>query len=668
MYKDLNNGTFNKYSVKMEYRRKIVLAAFLSTFLLISLLSSLPSSRAQQPAWLPVPREQAVIIETDVDPAVFDKANPFIPGGTQWGSGWHQNVVEWDWYINYITGEYILWRISGWEYRDNFRTFILKIRDGVKWNDGVQYTADDVVFSFNLAKEARAGHPLITQVESVRAIDKLTVEIKLKEPNPRYHHVFRMWGPLGEFIRPKHVWEGKDWKTFNNWPPVETGPYKLWKVFPDLKMYVWERVEDYWGKTVHGKFPGPKYVVWRRAPPADVDLADFLRGDVDSPIPFLFTVDMIRTAKGAGVPMVEAPFPDPVPFGIQFNLARYPLSLREVRWAIAYLTNKEKVANLYPLALEGKPAYYMHADWGALKKYEYKDLYEKYKIEYNPAKAEELLKGLGFTKGPDGIWVTPNGTRLSFTITTWGPPSVENLIANVLADELNRFGIEAAVITPSFATREEMRRTGNFWIDVEVSHLAHGMWISGDIFEGAERHHSKVRGAECGKQFCSPRLDEIVDTLRTRDPGDPANEALYREIVEMFLRELPYLPVVEKVFHPIFSTRYWTGWPTKDNMYIIPYNWWPQLIFILFELKPAPPPPPPPGPQTVTQILTTEVRTTVVRGETVVQTIARTIEQVVTREVPVEVVPGWVLPAVAAGIVIGIAGIAAGLLVRRRTK
>ncbi|MEM4289248.1 MAG: ABC transporter substrate-binding protein, partial [Nitrososphaerota archaeon] len=209
---------------------KIASAALLSAFLVISLLSSLPVGRAQQPAWLPVPRDQAVIVETDVDPAVFDKANPFIPGGTQWGSGWHQNVVEWDWYINYITGEYILWRISGWEYRDNFRTFILKIRDGVKWNDGVQYTADDIVFSVNLQKQYFTSSFISLNVESARAIDKLTVEIRLKDPNPRFHHVFRMWGPNGEWVRPKHVWEGKDPLTFANWPPVETGPYKLWKV------------------------------------------------------------------------------------------------------------------------------------------------------------------------------------------------------------------------------------------------------------------------------------------------------------------------------------------------------------------------------------------------------------------------------------------------------
>jgi len=656
----------------MKIQQQVYATLLLLVFGLSSTLFVLSGAEAQQPAWLPVPREQAVIVETDVDPAVFDKANPFIPGGTQWGSGWHQNVVEWDWYINYVTGEYILWRISGWEYKDNFRTFILRIRDGVKWNDGVQYTAEDVVFSVELQKQYFPTRYVALNVESARAIDKLTVELRLKEPNPRFHHVFRMWGPNGEWVRPKHIWEGKDPLTFANWPPVETGPYKLWKVFPDLKMYVWERVEDYWGKQVHGVFPGPKYVVWRRAPPADIDLADFLRGDVDSPIPFLFTVDMIKTAKAAGVPMVDAPFPDPVPFGIQFNMARYPLSLREVRWAIAYLTNKEKVASLYPVAEQGIPAKYMHADWGALKKYEYADIYEKYKfmVEYNPAKAEELLKGLGFEKGPDGVWVTPNGTRLSFTILAWGPPSVENLIANVLADELNRFGIEAAVITPSFATREEMRRVGNFWIDVEVSHLPHGMWLSGDIFEGAIRHHSTIRGEECGKQFCSPRLDQIVDTLKVRDPDDPNNEPLYREIVEMFLRELPYLPVVEKIFQPVFSTKYWVGWPTTENMYIIPYNWWPQLIFILFNLKPAPPPPPPPPPQEVTrivtQLVTREVVTTVVAGQTIVQTVERKME--VTREVPVEVVPQWVFGVVAAAIIIAVAGVAAGIILRRRPK
>ena len=65
----------------------------------------------------PVPREQAVVVETDAPFSMLNKANPLFTSGdgVQWGSGWHNVANEWDWYDNYATGERILWRTTGWE-------------------------------------------------------------------------------------------------------------------------------------------------------------------------------------------------------------------------------------------------------------------------------------------------------------------------------------------------------------------------------------------------------------------------------------------------------------------------------------------------------------------------------------------------------------------------
>ncbi len=32
---------------------------------------------------------------------------------------------------------------------------------------------------------------------------------------------------------------------------------------------------------------------------------------------------------------------------------------------------------------------------------------------------------------------------------------------------------------------------------------------------------------------------------------------------------------------------YWTNWPTTGNWYQVPYQWWPSMIFIMFEIKPV---------------------------------------------------------------------------------
>ena len=543
---------------------------------------------------LPVPRNETVVFETDVTPTVFDSANPFIPHGTQWGSGWHQIANEWDWYINYVTGEIIYWRITGWEYKDNYTKFILHIRPGVKWNDGVPYTAEDYIFSVELQKKIRPDGPIATKVKSVRAIDKYTVEFTLNAPDPRFHHYFRMWGPAGPWIVAKHVWEGKDPNKFKNWPPTETGPYKIWKVFPELKMFVWVRDEDYWAKDVLGKFPGPKYVIYRRAPPSDIDLADFVHGMVDGPIPFLFTWDMVKSAKALVPFVVEAPFDDPNPIYITVNTIKYPLSLPKVRWAISYLINREKLARIYPFSGNCLPCKYLHPQrWGVFKEYAYPDLYAKYKFEYNPEKAVEIFKSLGFKKGSDGIWVTPNGTRLSWTILAIPPPYPTTTVLEDLANEMKKIGIDAHVEYVSRAVIREKENRGEYDI-TEGPAIFDPAWIAGDLYFSLEFRHSRHLTPP-GKEYPSynpgrwsnPELDEIVDKAATMSPEDPRLKPLYKRAIEILLEELPYIPAVEKTFHQIYSSKYWTGWPSKDNMYTIPFLWWPTTIFILFNLKPV---------------------------------------------------------------------------------
>jgi len=599
-------------------KKQFISLIMTSILLMLSLLSFpvLPQRAYASSQQLPVPREQAVIMETDTSYTVLDSCNPFIPMGTQWGSGWHQVANEWDWYINYATGEVIYWRITGWEYKDDYKTFIMHIRKGVTWNDGVPYTAQDVVFTLNMLKEYKElfGHAFVEEwVESVEAPDNYTVVIHLKKPNPRFHHSFRMWGGSQGQIVAKHIWEGKDPTTFKNFPPVETGPYKLYGVYPELNMFVWERREDYWAKDL-GYFPAPKYVIWRYAPPPDIDLADFVKGMVDAPLPHLFSWDMIKSAMALTPNVTIAPFLDPCPLGIStFNLEKYPLNIREVRWAIALCLNKEKLSELYPMAERAdiSPYPWPIPKYGSFDKYV--PMAEKalerikeelgFTYEYNPEKAAKILDDLNFIdRDKDGIRETPNGTKLSFELMS-RPQTVvqEYYIAADLAEELKKIGIDASVRTVDPAMWHEFGALGQY--DIAIGSLCTGAWLPGDIIYMLDNFHSKwyvpigtraigggVHGAN--PRYQNPELDAIVDQLWTIGPDDPKADELYEQGIYIIMKDMLSAPAVEKMFVQTFSTAYWTGWPSEDNMYHVPYIWWPEIIFVLFQIKPVAAPPP----------------------------------------------------------------------------
>ncbi len=81
------------------------------------------------------------------------------------------------------------------------------MRKGVTWNDGVPYTAQDIVYTFNLwlKDPSLSGADSATNVASVSATDDYTVIFKFKAPDYRFHQKLRMWG--GGSIVAKHIYE-----------------------------------------------------------------------------------------------------------------------------------------------------------------------------------------------------------------------------------------------------------------------------------------------------------------------------------------------------------------------------------------------------------------------------------------------------------------------------
>jgi peptide/nickel transport system substrate-binding protein len=131
-------------------------------------------------------------------------------------------------------------------------TYTIKLRKGVKFHNGKEMTSDDVLASIiRWSKRSTYGKALFTQVTDVKAVDKSTIEFKLKE---RSAIVVISLAIPNNFaaIYPKEIAE--------KFPPdqritewVGTGPFKLteWKPDQYIRMV---RFDDY--KPLSGKQSG----------------------------------------------------------------------------------------------------------------------------------------------------------------------------------------------------------------------------------------------------------------------------------------------------------------------------------------------------------------------------------------------------------------------------
>ena len=111
---------------------------------------------------------------------------------------------------------------------------IWKLKQGVKWHDGMPFTADDVVFNWDYARAPETAAITIGSYKDVKVekVDDFTVRVIFAKPTPFWADAFV--GSNGMII-PKHVFAdysgGKSRDAPTNLKPVGTGPY----LFVDFK-------------------------------------------------------------------------------------------------------------------------------------------------------------------------------------------------------------------------------------------------------------------------------------------------------------------------------------------------------------------------------------------------------------------------------------------------
>ncbi len=105
---------------------------------------------------------------------------------------------------------------ESYEISEDRLTWTVKIRDDVKFTDGEKLTAEDVAYTYEIAKDSASSIDL-TMLESVKQIDEYTIEFKLKQPQSTFIEKLARVG-----IVPKHA--HKEGFADN---PIGSGPYKF---------------------------------------------------------------------------------------------------------------------------------------------------------------------------------------------------------------------------------------------------------------------------------------------------------------------------------------------------------------------------------------------------------------------------------------------------------
>lgn len=128
-----------------------------------------------------------------------------------------------------------------WSANADSTEWTFTLREGVKWHDGTDFTADDVVATLDRIATDGDGLGGAIAAGDATATDPLTVTIKLAAPNASFPYLVSIFNPQAA-ITPKDYASG----TTLDATPAGTGPWMLDKYDPNTGI-MWKRNDAYWG-------------------------------------------------------------------------------------------------------------------------------------------------------------------------------------------------------------------------------------------------------------------------------------------------------------------------------------------------------------------------------------------------------------------------------------
>jgi peptide/nickel transport system substrate-binding protein len=532
-------------------------------------------------------------------------------------------------------------------YNADFTEMQVKLRRGLFWSDGVEFSSADVKATVDIqVKNAnmRFSAVLANNVAAVEAPDAETVIFKLKKPNSRFHTNFTVrWGAI--WILPKHVFDKvEDPLKFDFNKPVTLGAYTLHSFDPDGKWYIWQLRED-WQRTSLGSLgkPGPKYLAYVDPGPPDKRVIAQLNHELDVIHDIapegMFT--LAKQDKGTRAWFKGFPYghPDPTLPAVIFNTQNENLKNRDVRWALALMIDVKAVsmaayrgaATISAIAVPPTgihPEAYHKPMEAWLKDFEIDTGKSKIK-PYDPtvgkqiadmlrpsmgdqipsdpavvansfglgwwkpnaAAAGELLMRAGFRK-QGNQWLTPDGKPFTIRLMVEGDlRPVMTRAGTMIVQQWKQAGIDARIDVAQ-GTLLTRRAAGDF--DSFIGWSVETWGGHQDLSYFMDSWHSQFV-AQPGQpqplrnwqRWSHPELDKIIEDIRKIGFDDPKGIELGRDYVKLMTREMPIIPLMAYNVFTAMDQTYWTGYPTADDPYANPVTNWGNSRYMFVRLKPT---------------------------------------------------------------------------------
>ena len=458
---------------------------------------------------------------------------------------------------------------SGYQWSDGNKTLTFTIRDGVKWSDGQPFSADDVVYTFNLIKQTTA-----LDLQSVWSVlsdvsKQGTNQVVMKFSQQAVPYFYYISGQVA--IVAQHVWTSvKDPTTYDDKAPIGTGPFTIDPAQCTGQNIAYTRNASYWQ---HG-LPYLEKVNYPAFTSNDTANAFLATGGAEWGGQFIPNIDAFYVAKDKAHNNYW--FPPIANVDLMLNQKVKPLDNKLVRQALAFAIDRQRASTI------GEYGYEPPGNQTGIVQPTFTSWYDpaqasKYGYTHDTAKAISLLQQAGY------------GPSHPLTLHVINIGSYSDWVATLQVVQANFKDIGVALKVDNLSNDDYNAKLFNGQFQLAYYGTTGGpspyYEYKNTLFSGNSAPIGQTASGNY-ERWESTDTDNLLNAYAaTTDSAE--QHRIIGQIQGIMLENVPVIPVTESVAWYQYSTKTFTGWPTKNDQYAAPAPWnypdWEQVLLRLHQ-------------------------------------------------------------------------------------
>lgn len=465
-------------------------------------------------------------------------------------------IYETLYFVNVNSGSFTPMLATNYSWNSDNTQLTFTIRQGVKWNDGKPFDANDVAFTFNLMKNnpAADANGVWSYLSSVTAPNATTVLMTFTKAYPP--ELVTIAGKV--YIVPQHVYSSVgDPTKYLTSNPVGTGPYVVSKYQANLAVYT--KNPSYWQassvKVDEIHFPEYKdnSTVQLALPQGTIDWAgyfsptlnqDFVQKDPAHNHLFMDAINLYSICVNQKDPLVGGQAGLPIRLALSAAIDRTQVA----RQATAGLEPPGSVTGLVlPTA----------QSWLAPQ-------FANLPTTADVATAKKDLTDAGWTMGSDGFF-QKNGKDLTITLRSVDTYSDWNAAAQLIQSEAKAAGIKINNVTVAENDYYTLRADGKFDYQMMFCGMVGGptpYYLYNNYLNSALIGQGKTNFTA----WNNAQTDQFLNQYASTTDQNVQMQAI-QGIEQVFVQNQPFIPLWTGADYDEYSTRHFTGWPDQSNPY-----------------------------------------------------------------------------------------------------